>query len=49
MQYLGKTKIGKLSAKGFIYPQLRLPQQYAEVIGNIGEFLKLNAKENVLF
>jgi hypothetical protein len=30
---MGRSKIGKLSAKGISYPQLRLPQQYSEVIG----------------
>ncbi len=33
MQLIGKSKIGKLSAKGITYPQLRLPQQYSEAIG----------------
>ncbi|MGA3198297.1 MAG: hypothetical protein ABSD89_02710 [Halobacteriota archaeon] len=33
MQYSGKAKIGKLSAKGFEYPQLRLPKQYSNIIG----------------
>jgi len=34
MQYLGKTKIGKFSSKpNLIYPQLRLPQDRKEVIG----------------
>ncbi len=49
MQHIGKSKIGSLSArKGISYPQLRLPQQFAEVIGET-TFLKLNVEENVHF
>ena len=34
MEYLGKTKIGRFSAKpNVIYPQLRLPQDCQNVIG----------------
>jgi hypothetical protein len=34
MKFVGKSKIGKLSAKGIEYPQLRLPKSYAQAIGD---------------
>ncbi len=37
MQNIGKSKIGKLSAKGNDYPQLRLPLQYANTVGEIAD------------
>ena len=37
MQHIGKSKIGKLSAKGNDYPQLRLPQQYANIVGEVAD------------
>ena len=33
MQLIGKSKIGKLSAKGIDYPQLRLPKLYHDAVG----------------
>jgi hypothetical protein len=33
MQLLGKAKIGRLSAKGIDYPQLRLPRKYSWIVG----------------
>ena len=33
MQHVGKSKIGNLSAKGFKYPQLRLPKRYLDTVG----------------
>ena len=33
MQLIGKSKIGKLSAKGIDYPQLRLPKLYFDAVG----------------
>jgi hypothetical protein len=33
MQLIGKSKIGKLSAKGIDYPQLRLPKRYFDAVG----------------
>ena len=33
MQLIGKSKIGKLSAKGNDYPQLRLPKLYFDAVG----------------
>ena len=41
MEPIGKSKIGRLSAKGFIYPQLRLPQQYANIIGEIADVFEI--------
>jgi len=35
MEFVGKSKIGRLSAKGITYPQLRLPHQYSSTIGNV--------------
>jgi hypothetical protein len=41
IQHIGKSKIGALSArKGAKYPQLRLPQQSADVIGYTGDVLE---------
>ena len=33
MQHIGKSKIGKLSAKGIDYLQLRLPKLYFDAVG----------------
>jgi hypothetical protein len=41
MEPIGKSKIGRLSAKGFTYPQLRLPQQYANIIGEIADVFEI--------
>jgi 5-methylcytosine-specific restriction endonuclease McrBC GTP-binding regulatory subunit McrB len=35
VQFIGNAKIGKLSAKGNDYPQLRLPHQYSNVVGEV--------------
>ena len=35
MQLIGKAKIGRLSAKGIDYPQLRLPREYSSIAGEI--------------
>ena len=41
MQYIGKSKIGKLSAKkGKIYAQIRLPSQLAYTIGEIADIFE---------
>jgi len=37
MQRLGKAKIGRLSAKGIDYPQLRLPRKYAWIAGKTAD------------
>src|ERR1019366_9956587 len=37
MQHIGKSKIGKLSAKGNEYPQLRLPLEYANAVGEVAD------------
>jgi hypothetical protein len=38
MRFVGKSKIGRLSAKkGKIYPQIRLPPQLADTIGEIAD------------
>jgi hypothetical protein len=37
MHLIGKSKIGKLSAKGNHYPQLRLPPQYANTVGEVAD------------
>jgi hypothetical protein len=37
MEPVGKSKIGKLSAKGHSYPQLRLPQRYVSTVGEIAD------------
>jgi hypothetical protein len=41
MQHIGKSKIGSLSArKGMRYPQLRLPRQCSDVIGDTAEIFE---------
>ena len=41
MQHIGKSKIGSLSArKGVRYPQLRLPQQCSEIIGDTADIFE---------
>ena len=42
MQSVGKSKIGKLSAKGIKYPQFRLPQQYSDTIGKMANVFETN-------
>jgi hypothetical protein len=38
MRFIGKSKIGRLSAKkGKIYAQIRLPPQLADIIGDIAD------------
>ncbi len=38
MRFVGKSKIGRLSAKkGKIYPQIRLPPHLADTIGEIAD------------
>ena len=37
MEPIGKSKIGKLSAKGNDYPQLRLPQRYVNTVGEVAD------------
>ena len=37
MEPIGKSKIGKLSAKGNNYPQLRLPQRYVNTVGEVAD------------
>jgi hypothetical protein len=37
MQRLGKAKIGRLSAKGIEYPQLRLLRVYSSVVGTTAD------------
>jgi hypothetical protein len=45
MQLVGKSKIGSLSArKGIRYPQLRLPQQCADVIGHTADIFETESE-----
>ena len=45
MQLIGKSKIGSLSArKGVSYPQLRLPQQCADVIGDTADIFETESE-----
>jgi hypothetical protein len=38
MRFIGTSKIGRLTAKkGKVYPQIRLPSQLADVIGEIAD------------
>ncbi len=41
MQFIGKSKISPLYSKGgIIYPQIRLPQQYNDIIGEIAHIFE---------
>ncbi len=40
MRFVGKAKIGKLSAKGITYPQLRLPPNYSDSIGQVADVIE---------
>lgn len=40
MKLIGKSKIGKLSAKGIEYPQLRLPSNYSQALGKIARIFE---------
>ncbi len=40
MQFVGKSKIGKLSAEGTPYPQLRLPREYSDIIGQVADVIE---------
>ena len=40
MQLIGKSKIGKLRAKGITYPQLRLPKSYSQAIGDMASIFE---------
>jgi hypothetical protein len=37
MQLISKAKIGRLSAKGIVYPQLRLPREYSSIVGETAD------------
>ena len=50
MHYIGKSKIGSLSArKGVKYPQLRLPQKCADVIGNMADIFETESEGKRVF
>ncbi|MGZ4885732.1 MAG: hypothetical protein ACXVIS_09930 [Halobacteriota archaeon] len=40
MYHVGTSKIGKLSARGITYPQLRLPPDYSDIIGRIAAVIE---------
>ena len=41
MRYVGKSKVGRLSAKkGKIYPQIRLPPHLADAIGEVADIFE---------
>lgn len=47
MQYIGTSKIGKLLAKGIIYPQLRLPSEYFGLVGQVADVIETEHNDNV--
>ena len=50
MRYIGKSKIGPLSArKGVTYPQLRLPQQCADIIGHTADIFETESEGKRVF
>ncbi|MGZ4865362.1 MAG: hypothetical protein ACXVIL_11070, partial [Halobacteriota archaeon] len=49
MQHIGTSKIGKLSAKGITYPQLRLPPEYSDVIGQIADIIETEHRSKRAF
>ena len=40
MEFIGTSKIGKLSVKGFDYPQLRLPKSCSRAIGDLANIFE---------
>jgi hypothetical protein len=40
-------KVGKLNGNSTIYPQLRLPSQYAELAGKTASIYEINGHEGV--
>jgi len=41
MRYIGKSKIGPLYSKGsIIYPQIRLPQRFSDIIGEVAHIFE---------
>ena len=51
MRFIGKSKIGRLSAKkGKVYPQIRLPPHLTDTIGEIADVFEteLNSKRAFL-
>ena len=45
MQLIGKSKIGKPSAKGIDYPQLRLPKLSFDAVGKTACIYETDTKE----
>ena len=50
MHYIGKSKIGPLYSKGrIIYPQIRLPQRYKDIIGETANIFEIEHDDNKAF
>ncbi|HYC20777.1 MAG TPA: hypothetical protein VEF35_09250 [Candidatus Bathyarchaeia archaeon] len=49
MEFIGKSKIGKLSAKGIEYPQLRLPKTHSRVIGDVADIFETEYEDKQAF
>jgi hypothetical protein len=49
MQLIKTSKIGKVYAKGINYPQLRLPRDYADIIGATAQIFETDYEGNQAF
>jgi len=50
MQFIGKSKISPLYSKGkIIYPQIRLPQRYKDIIGEAAYIFELEHNDKKAF
>jgi len=49
MQLVSKAKIGRLSAKGIDYPQLRLPREYYSIVGETADIFATEHKGKQAF
>jgi hypothetical protein len=43
--HIADVKVGKVKGKSRVYPQLRLPSQYAELVGKKASIYELNGPE----
>ena len=50
MKFIGKSKISPLYSKGkIIYPQIRLPQGYKDIIGEAAYIFELEQNDKKVF
>ena len=49
LHYVGDAKIGKVTGNGGTYPQLRLPKDYADLIGKKAHLFKITKEGQTAF